>query len=84
MATQTRRPPHGKEILTAGWTDRPPASALPKGYLFDTQIVALLLSADGENDSDILAMNGASAALCLSDIPFAYPIGAVRVGRCEW
>src|SRR5205085_8270179 len=45
------------------------------------QIISILLSADGENDPDILAMNGASAALCVSDIPFAGPIGAVRVGR---
>ena len=73
--------PTEKEILTCRMTDRPLRPLFPKGYLFDTQIVALLLSADGENDSDILAMNGASAALCLSDIPFAYPIGAVRVGR---
>jgi len=53
----------------------------PKGYLYDTQIISLLLSADGENDPDILSINGASAALAVSDIPFAGPIGAVRVGR---
>ncbi|PYL20740.1 MAG: polyribonucleotide nucleotidyltransferase [Verrucomicrobia bacterium] len=47
----------------------------------DTQIMSILLSADGENDPDILAINGASAALCVSDIPFAGPIGALRVGR---
>src|SRR6187200_2827502 len=73
--------PTEKEILTCRMTDRPLRPLFPKGYLFDTQIVALLLSADGENDSDILAMNGASAALCVSDIPFAGPVGAVRVGR---
>ncbi len=73
--------PTEKEILTCRMTDRPLRPLFPKGYLYDTQIVALLLSADGENDSDILAMNGASAALCVSDIPFAGPIGAVRVGR---
>jgi len=73
--------PAEKEILTCRMTDRPLRPLFPKGYLDDTQIVALLLSADGENDSDILAMNGASAALCVSDIPFAGPIGAVRVGR---
>ncbi len=73
--------PTEKEILTCRMTDRPLRPLFPKGYLFDTQIVALLMSADGENDSDILAMNGASAALCVSDIPFAGPIGAVRVGR---
>src|SRR6186713_2572540 len=73
--------PTEKEILTCRMTDRPLRPLFPKGYLFDTQVVALLLSADGENDSDILAMNGASAALCVSDIPFAGPIGAVRIGR---
>jgi polyribonucleotide nucleotidyltransferase len=62
-------------------TDRPLRPLFPKGYYYDTQIVALLLSADGENDPDILAINGASAALCVSDIPFAGPVGAVRVGR---
>ena len=52
----------------------------PKGYLYDTQIIATLLSADGENDPDLLCINGASAALAVSDIPFGGPIGAVRVG----
>ncbi len=73
--------PTEKEILTCRMTDRPLRPLFPKGYYFDTQIVALLLSADGENDADILAINGASAALCVSDIPFAGPVGAVRVGR---
>ena len=62
-------------------TDRPLRPLFPKGYLYDTQIIALLLSADQVNDADILSMNGASAALAISDIPFAGPIGAVRVGR---
>ena len=62
-------------------TDRPLRPLFPAGYLYDTQIISILLSADGENDPDILAINGASAALCVSDIPFAGPIGAVRVGR---
>jgi len=75
--------PTEKEILTCRMTDRPLRPLFPKGYLYETQIVAILLSADGVNDSDILAMNGASAALCLSDIPFAGPIGAVRVGRVD-
>ena len=66
--------PTEKEILTCRMTDRPLRPLFPKGYLYDTQIVALLLSADGQNDSDILAMNGSSAALCISDIPFAGPI----------
>ncbi|MGE9268549.1 MAG: polyribonucleotide nucleotidyltransferase, partial [Verrucomicrobiales bacterium] len=75
--------PTEKEILTCRMTDRPLRPLFPKGYLYDTQIVALLLSADGENDADVLAMNGASAALAISDIPFAGPIGAVRVGRID-
>lgn len=75
--------PTEKEILTCRMTDRPLRPLFPKGYLFDTQIVALLFAADGENDADILAMNGASAALSISDIPFAGPIGAVRVGRVD-
>ncbi|MDI1312730.1 polyribonucleotide nucleotidyltransferase [Prosthecobacter sp.] len=73
--------PTEKEILTCRMTDRPLRPLFPKGYLYDTQVVAILLSADGENDPDICAMNGASAALCVSDIPFAGPVGAVRVGR---
>lgn len=72
--------PTEKEILTCRMTDRPLRPLFPKGYLYDTQVVALLLSADCKNDSDILCINGASAALCISDIPFAGPIGAVRVG----
>ncbi|MDC0088338.1 polyribonucleotide nucleotidyltransferase [Akkermansiaceae bacterium] len=75
--------PTEKEILTCRMTDRPLRPLFPKGYLYDTQIVALLFSADGVNDADILSMNGASAALCISDIPFAGAIGAVRVGRVD-
>ncbi|GAA5497190.1 polyribonucleotide nucleotidyltransferase [Rubritalea halochordaticola] len=75
--------PTEKEILTCRMTDRPLRPLFPKGYLYDTQIIALLLSADGVNDADILSMNGASAALAISDIPFAGPIGAVRVGRID-
>lgn len=73
--------PSEKEILTARMTDRPLRPLFPKGYLYDTQIISTLLSADGENDPDILSINGASAALMVSDIPFAGPVGAVRVGR---
>jgi polyribonucleotide nucleotidyltransferase len=73
--------PSEKEILTARMTDRPLRPLFPKGYLYDTQIITTLLSADGENDPDILSINGASAALMVSDIPFAGPVGAVRVGR---
>jgi polyribonucleotide nucleotidyltransferase len=73
--------PSEKETLTARMTDRPLRPLFPKGYFYDTQVISVLLSADGENDPDILSINGASAALSLSDIPFAGPIGAVRVGR---
>src|ERR1041385_7698548 len=73
--------PSEKETLTSRMTDRPLRPLFPAGYFYDTQIISILLSADGENDPDILAINGASAALTVSDIPFAGPIGAVRVGR---
>jgi polyribonucleotide nucleotidyltransferase len=75
--------PAEKETLTSRMIDRPLRPLFPKGYFYDTQIISILLSADGENDPDILAMNGASAALCVSDIPFSGPIGAVRVGRVK-
>ena len=73
--------PSEKETLTSRMTDRPLRPLFPAGYFYDTQIISILLSADGQNDPDILAINGASAALTISDIPFAGPIGAVRVGR---
>src|ERR1051325_4515164 len=73
--------PAEKETLTSRMIDRPLRPLFPKGYFYDTQIISILLSADGQNDPDILAINGASAALSVSDIPFAGPIGAVRVGR---
>src|SRR5213596_2557713 len=75
--------PSEKETLTSRMTDRPLRPLFPPGYLYDTQIISILLSADGQNDPDILAINGASAALTVSDIPFAGPIGAVRVGRVD-
>jgi polyribonucleotide nucleotidyltransferase len=75
--------PTEKETLTSRMIDRPLRPLFPHGYFYDTQIISILLSADGENDPDILAINGASAALCVSDIPFAGPIGAVRVGRVK-
>src|SRR3981189_737372 len=75
--------PSEKETLTSRMIDRPLRPLFPNGYLYDTQIISMLLSADGENDPDILAINGASAALCVSDIPFNGPIGAVRVGRVK-
>jgi polyribonucleotide nucleotidyltransferase len=73
--------PTEKETLTSRMIDRPLRPLFPQGYFYDTQIISILLSADGQNDPDILAVNGASAALTISDIPFAGPIGAVRVGR---
>jgi len=73
--------PSEKEILTCRMTDRPLRPLFPKGYLYDTQIIGVLLSADGQIDPDILFINGASAALAVSDIPFAGPVGAVRVAR---
>ncbi|MFQ5349597.1 MAG: polyribonucleotide nucleotidyltransferase [Thermoanaerobaculia bacterium] len=75
--------PTEKEILTCRMTDRPLRPLFPDGYRHETQIVSLVLSADGENDPDILAINGASAALALSDIPFHHAVGAVRVGMIE-
>jgi polyribonucleotide nucleotidyltransferase len=72
--------PNEKEVLTSRMIDRPLRPLFPDGYNCETQVIGLLLSADLENDSDTLAIIGASAALYLSDIPFARPIGAVRVG----
>jgi polyribonucleotide nucleotidyltransferase len=73
--------PTEKEILTSRLIDRPLRPLFPKGWGNETQVVAFVLSADGQNDPDVLAINGASAALALSAIPFAHTIGAVRVGR---
>jgi polyribonucleotide nucleotidyltransferase len=75
--------PTEKEILTARFIDRPIRPLFPKGFTAETQIIATVLSSDGENESDVMAINGASCALNLSDIPFDGPIGAVRVGRIE-
>ena len=75
--------PSEKETLTARLIDRPIRPLFPKGYRFETQIIATVLSMDQENDPDCLAMLGASAALEISDIPFAGPIASVRVGRID-
>ena len=72
--------PNEKEILTSRVIDRPLRPLFPDGWACETQVVGLLLSADMENDSDTLAIIGASTALYISDIPFETPIGAVRVG----
>ncbi|HXI85023.1 MAG TPA: polyribonucleotide nucleotidyltransferase, partial [Verrucomicrobiae bacterium] len=73
--------PTEKEILTARMIDRPCRPLFPEGFYNDTQIMAILLSADVVNDPDMLAINGASAALAVSDIPWHGPIAAVRVAR---
>ncbi|MCF7854474.1 MAG: polyribonucleotide nucleotidyltransferase [Candidatus Pacebacteria bacterium] len=75
--------PSEKEILTSRMTDRPLRPLFPKGFIDDVQIMAGLLSADGENEADVLCMLGASVALMISDIPFNGPIGAVRVGHVD-
>ncbi len=75
--------PSEKETLTARLIDRPIRPLFPKKYRCETQVIATVLSMDQENDPDILAMIGASAALEISDIPFAGPIACVRVGRID-
>lgn len=72
--------PSESEILTARLIDRPIRPLFPKGMTHDVQVIAIVLSSDGVNDPDVLAVNGASCALAISDIPFNGPIGAVRVG----
>src|SRR6266567_2717222 len=73
--------PTEKEILTSRVIDRPIRPLFPKGWYNEVQVQTIPLSADGENDPDMLALLGASAALMVSDIPWAGPLGAVRVGR---
>src|SRR5213594_1219116 len=73
--------PTEKEILTSRLIDRPIRPLFPKGWYNEVQVQCIVLSADGENDPDMLALVGASAALMTSDIPWAGPLGAVRVGR---
>ncbi|HJW94662.1 MAG TPA: polyribonucleotide nucleotidyltransferase [Thermoanaerobaculia bacterium] len=75
--------PTEKEILTSRLIDRPLRPSFQKGYRQETQIIALVLSADGENDPDVLAINAASTALFISEIPFLNPIAAVRVGYTD-
>jgi polyribonucleotide nucleotidyltransferase len=69
------------EVLTSRLIDRPCRPLFPKGWRFDTQVVAMVVSTDKENPTDVLAMTGASAALHLSDVPWAGPYAGVRVGR---
>ena len=69
-----------KEVLTSRLIDRPIRPLFPSGWRFETQIIALLMSADTENDADVLAITGASAALAISEIPFEKTVAGVRVG----
>jgi polyribonucleotide nucleotidyltransferase len=75
--------PTEKEILTSRLIDRPLRPLFPKGFNHETQVIAFVLSADGQNDPDVLAMNAASIALTCSLVPFYSPIGAVRVGAID-
>jgi polyribonucleotide nucleotidyltransferase len=75
--------PGEKEILAARQIDRPIRPLFPEGYQNETQIACFILSADQENDADVLAMLGASVALNMSKIPFNTPVAAVRVGRIK-
>jgi polyribonucleotide nucleotidyltransferase len=75
--------PAEKEVLTCRVIDRPIRPLFPAGWRYESQVIALVLSADQENDTDVLAITGASAALALSDIPFQKTIAAVRVGLVD-
>src|SRR5438552_7403050 len=75
--------PAEKEVLTSRLIDRPIRPLFPAGWRFETQIIALVLSADSENDTDVLALTGASAALSLAEIPFEKTIAGVRVGLVD-
>ena len=75
--------PSEREILTSRFIDRPLRPLFPKGFTHDVQIIATVLSADPENNPDILALIGASAALEISDIPFKGPIAGIRVGKID-
>jgi len=75
--------PSEKEVLTCRQIDRPIRPLFPEGFRNETQVIALVFSADKENDPDIIAINAAGLALGLSDIPFHGPVGAVRVGQID-
>ncbi len=75
--------PHEKEVLTSRLIDRPLRPLFPDHYHFETQVIAFVLSADIENDTDVMAINAASAALMVSDIPFKGPVGAVRISKID-
>src|SRR3984957_18116936 len=72
-----------KGILTARMIDRPIRPLFPKGWRYETQLVAIPMSVDHVNPYDILAMNGASAALMVSNVPIPHPVGAVRIGKVD-
>src|SRR3989338_2192692 len=73
--------PQEKEILTSRLIDRPLRPLFPDEYYYEVQVIATVLSADQQNDPDVVAVIGASSALLISKIPFTTPVGAVRVGR---
>ena len=75
--------PAEKEVLTSRCIDRPIRPLFPSGWRYETQVIALVLSADQENDTDVLAITGASAALALSEIPFEKTIAGVRIGLVD-
>src|SRR5215467_3426488 len=75
--------PSEKEILTSRLIDRPIRPLFPEGFLNESQVIAMVLSADPEQDPNSLAIAGAAAALAISDIPFPYVLGGVRVGMRE-
>src|SRR5262252_7440516 len=75
--------PAEKEVLTSRVIDRPIRPLFPAGWRYETQVIALVLSADGENDTDVLAITGASTALAISEIPFQKTIAGVRVGLVD-
>jgi len=75
--------PTEKEVLTSRFIDRPIRPLFPEGWRRETQVIALVLSADADNDPDVLALTGASAALAVSKIPSQKTIAAVRVGLVE-
>ena len=75
--------PSEKETLTSRLIDRPIRPLFPKGYFHETQVIATVISADEDNNPDVVAINGVSAALSISDVPFAEPIAASRVGLID-
>src|SRR5213082_2135597 len=75
--------PSEKEVLTSRLIDRPIRPLFPEGFVYETQIIAMVLSADPEQDPNSLAIAGTAAALAISEIPFPYVLGGVRVGMRE-